>query len=323
MKKETIFDIKAWVVIGLLMPFIISGATTVQGHIVLVLTVFVQLIGSFYAHKWLINNYLRANKRVAYTVGLLTIISLSTLFLYVAFSFLSLSRANSFILAFVNSLVVLVFSTAISYAYKGILLQIQYEKTKRRQVEAELKLLQSQVNPHFLFNTLNNIYAQNLQNHEEANEMILQMADLMRYQIESAKKNEVQIEDEIEFLENYIALEKRRLTDKITVSFVADIAENLDVKIPPMLFIPFVENAFKHGINTEGASFIDIYLDIKQNAIVFKIENPIPLRKQKVKSTNTGLDNIQKRLALLFGEKHHLTIKTDDNIYNVQLDIQI
>ena len=323
MKKETIFDIKVWLIVGLVLPFIISGAKNLEGQIVLSATMFSALVISFYTHKWLINKYLQEKKWLHYGLGLLAFILISSYIVSFSFDFVIGKRVNTIVLAIVNSVFLLLFSTAISYAYKGILLQIQYEKTKRRQVEAELKLLQSQVNPHFLFNTLNNIYAQNLQNHEEANEMLLQMADLMRYQIESSKKNEVPLEDEIEFLENYIALEKRRLTDKITVSFIADIQENMDVKIPPMLFMPFIENAFKHGINAEGASFITIHLRIDPLSILFSIENQIPLRKQKVKSTNTGLDNIQKRLALLFGNKHRLTTTTDNGIYNVQLAIQL
>ena len=323
MKKETIFDIKVWLIVGLVLPFIISGAKNLEGQIVLSVTMFSVLVISFYTHKWLINNYLQEKKWLHYGLGLLAFILISSYIVSFSFDYVIGKRVNNVVLAMVNSLFLLLFSTAISYAYKGILLQIQYEKTKRRQVEAELKLLQSQVNPHFLFNTLNNIYAQNLQNHEEANEMLLQMADLMRYQIESSKKNEVPLEDEIEFLENYIALEKRRLTDKITVSFIADIQENMDVKIPPMLFMPFIENAFKHGINAEGTSFITIHLRIDPLSILFSIENQIPLRKQKVKSTNTGLDNIQKRLALLFGNKHRLTTTTDNGIYNVQLAIQL
>jgi two-component system, LytTR family, sensor kinase len=321
MKKETIFDIKAWALVALLMPLLVS-ANNVRDKIILCFVIFFMLIALFYPHKWLINRYLNQGKIRQYVVGLGVLIGVATASFVLVLSQLEPTK-NNIITAIVTIVMMLFFSTAISYAYKGILLQIQYEKTKRRQVEAELKLLQSQVNPHFLFNTLNNIYAQNLSNHEEANEMILQLADLMRYQIESSKKNMVSIDDEIEFLENYIALEKKRSTDRIKVSFAVDKTDNLTMQIPPMLFIPFIENAYKHGISAEGESVINIVLGVKEHGISFKIDNQIPVRKQLVKSTQTGLENIKKRLDLLFPNKHQLAITTDNQLYHVQLTINI
>jgi two-component system, LytTR family, sensor kinase len=321
MKKETIFDIKAWALVALLMPLLVS-ANNVRDKIILCFVIFFMLITLFYPHKWLIKTYLNQGKTRQYVVGLGVLIGVATASFVLVLSQIEPTK-NSIITAIVTIVMMLFFSTAISYAYKGILLQIQYEKTKRRQVEAELKLLQSQVNPHFLFNTLNNIYAQNLSNHEEANEMILQLSDLMRYQIESTKKNMVSIDDEIEFLENYIALEKKRSTDRIKVSFAVDKTDNLTMQIPPMLFIPFIENAYKHGISAEGESVINIVLGVKEHGISFKIDNQIPVRKQIVKSTQTGLENIKKRLDLLFPNKHQLAITTDNQLYHVQLTINI
>ena len=321
MKKEIVFDIKVWLGVGLIMPFLIGNARDMPDRFGQALISLVVMIALFYPHKWLIKNYLAQKKWLYYVVGL---IGLMTIVTFLFAQFMSLTRGgNYYNIAIINVVIFTFFSIAINYAYKGILLQIQYEKTKRRQVEAELKLLQSQVNPHFLFNTLNNIYAQNLVHPEEANDMILQLADLMRYQIESSKKNEVSIDDEIEFLENYIALEKKRSTDRIKVSFAVDKAANLTMNIPPMLFIPFIENAYKHGISAEGESSINILLGVKEQGISFKIENQIPVRKQMVKSTKTGLENIKKRLELLYPNKHKLAINTDNNFYNVQLDIQI
>jgi two-component system, LytTR family, sensor kinase len=321
MKKETVFDIKAWLVVALLMPLMVN-ANNLKDKIVLCFVIFFMLIALFYPHKWLINKYLNQGKIRQYLFGLAILIGICSTSFLLVLSQIEPTK-NGIVTAIVTVVMMLFFSTAISYAYKGILLQIQYEKTKRRQVEAELKLLQSQVNPHFLFNTLNNIYAQNLTNHDEANEMILQLSDLMRYQIESSKKNEVSIDDEIEFLENYIALEKKRSTDRIKVSFAVDKTDNLTLQIPPMLFIPFIENAYKHGISAEGESAINILLGVHEHGISFKIDNQIPVRKQIVKSTQTGLENIKKRLDLLFPNKHQLLINTDNQLYKVQLTINI
>jgi LytS/YehU family sensor histidine kinase len=316
MKKKIIFDTLVWLVVIGLMTFLVNAPNAFDKFLICLTPIFL-----FYPHNWILKRYLSEKKVIPYILQLLALVSISTFMLY--FAFAKTGGLKSVVGSVTLVCLILFLSTAISYAYKGILLQIQYEKTKRRQVEAELKLLQSQVNPHFLFNTLNNIYAQNLVHPEEANEMILQLADLMRYQIESSKKNEVSIDDEIEFLENYIALEKKRSTDRIKVSFAVEKVDNLTLNIPPMLFIPFIENAYKHGISAEGESLINIFLGITENGISFKLENQIPVRKQTVKSTKTGLDNIKKRLDLLFPNKHQLSIKTDNQIYNVQLDIQI
>ncbi len=325
MKKETVFDIKVWLVVGLLLPITIRGAQTTLQLVGLSVTMWVGLILLFYPHKWLINNYLKKKKWLIYLLGLVGLIGSSTFFIsLIIVTTTAIGNWQAAFLGVMTSILVILFvATSISYAYRGIVLDAQFEKTKRQQIEAELKLLQSQVNPHFLFNTLNNIYAQNLVHQEEANDMILQLADLMRYQIESAKKNEVSIKDEIEFIENYLALEKKRLTERIKTSFQVDISPQLSLQIPPMLFIPFIENAYKHGISAEGACFIHIFLSIRPDAILFKIENSVSTKKQVVKSTKMGLENIKKRLNLLFPDKYTLVINTDNNVYSVQLEIKI
>jgi two-component system, LytTR family, sensor kinase len=323
MKKEIWFDIKVWLVVGLLLPITVRGAQSPMQLVILSLTLWASLILLFYPHKWLINNYLKKKRWPLYVLGLLGLLGLSASMLTVII--VAVTGAEDVQTAFLGTLmsvfILLLVATSISYAYRGVVLDAQFQKTKRQQIEAELKLLQSQVNPHFLFNTLNNIYAQNLVHQEEANDMILQLADLMRYQIESAKKNEVAIKDEIEFIENYLALEKKRLTERIQTSFTVDISPQLSLQIPPMLFIPFIENAYKHGISAEGACFIHIFLSIKPEAIVFKIENSVSTKKQIVKSTKMGLENIKKRLDLLFPDKHTLNVNTDNNVYSVQLRI--
>ncbi len=322
MKDKILFDIKAWLIAAALIPLGVT-ASSLEEKLRVSLTLWAMLLLLFYPHKWLINKYLKKKKWLIYALGLIVVIVVSTLIFMLILKQMGDKHSGDFLYLSITITLFVFFSTAVSYGYKGVVLQWQFEKIKRQQVEAELKLLQSQVNPHFLFNTLNNIYAQNLENHEDANEMVLQLADLMRYQIESAKKNEVSIQDEIEFINNYLALEKKRLTARIQTSFTVEMADELSLKIPPMLFIPFIENAYKHGISAEGDCFIHIYLGIKSDVISFKMDNSISLKKQHIKSTNTGLANIKKRLDLLFPEKHQLNITADNQIYHVQLEIKI
>jgi two-component system, LytTR family, sensor kinase len=322
MKDKILFDIKAWLVAAALIPLGVT-ASSLEEKLRVSLTLWAMLLLLFYPHKWLINKYLKRNRFWEYALGLIATITVSTLIFMLILKQIGDRHSGDFLYLSITITLFVFFSTAVSYGYKGVVLQWQFEKIKRQQVEAELKLLQSQVNPHFLFNTLNNIYAQNLENHADANEMVLQLADLMRYQIESAKKDAVSIQDEIEFINNYLALEKKRLTPRISTSFTVEMADELSLKIPPMLFIPFIENAYKHGISAEGDCFIHIYLRVNETAILFKMDNSISLKKQHIKSTNTGLENIKKRLDLLFPDKHQLNITADNQIYHVQLEIKI
>jgi two-component system, LytTR family, sensor kinase len=322
MIDKILFDIKAWLVAAALIPLGVT-ASSLEEKLRVSLTLWAMLLLLFYPHKWLINKYLKRNRFWEYALGLIATITVSTLIFMLILKQIGDRHSGDFLYLSITITLFVFFSTAVSYGYKGVVLQWQFEKIKRQQVEAELKLLQSQVNPHFLFNTLNNIYAQNLENHADANEMVLQLADLMRYQIESAKKNAVSIQDEIEFINNYLALEKKRLTPRIKTSFTVEMADELSLKIPPMLFIPFIENAYKHGISAEGDCFIHIYLRVNETAILFKMDNSISLKKQHIKSTNTGLENIKKRLDLLFPDKHQLNITADNQIYHVQLEIKI
>lgn len=318
MKKQLIFDIKAWLVVLLLLPFGVQ--TTDPSERLLISTGFwVILIIGFYPHQWLIRRYAKNKKWAIYGVGVLLLLLLLAKMTQYLLHWMPEIPEPGYLSILQSMAIFLFFSTAISYAYKGIWLQVQYEKARRQQVEAELKLLQSQVNPHFLFNTLNNIYAQNLSNQDDANDMILQLADLMRYQTESSRKDRVLLSEEINFLHNYISLEKKRLTANTEVIFKVEVPQDTEFMIPPMLFVPFVENAFKHGIGIEPGNFIHICLSVQGKKLTFELKNSLPQRKRIVQSTQTGLDNVKKRLELLFPGQYQLDINTDDHVYSTRL----
>jgi two-component system, LytTR family, sensor kinase len=316
MKKRILFDIKAWLLVLVLFPFGVHAPTLTQ-RIGATCWIWLMTIVMHYSHQWLIQHFAKKGKWVPYGAGVLTLIFGLT-------GVSTLAAVSTDFWNILSSVVIALFmTTAVSYAYKGIWLQIQYEKIRRQQVEAELKLLQSQVNPHFLFNTLNNIYAQNLSNPNDANDMILQLADLMRYQTESSKKNQVLLSEELQFMNNYIALEKKRLTDHTTVTLQVDVPVEPPVSVPPMLFIPFVENAFKHGIGIGAGSFIHIHLSVQEKWLTFDLKNSVPMRKRSLQSTQTGLENVKKRLDLLFGERYKLAVHADTEQYHTRLEIQI
>ena len=185
---------------------------------------------------------------------------------------------------------------------------------------SELALLRSQINPHFLFNTLNNIYSLVYKKSEDAPEAVMKMSAIMRYMLYDATTDKVLLEKEIEYLKSFIELEKLRIRHKDFVELV--ISGNVEGRtIAPMLLIPFVENAFKHGSKSVGNPGIRINLSIEPREIRFKVSNH--LRKNTTVPVDQmggiGLNNIRRRLNLLYLGKHRLEISTDENLYNVNL----
>jgi len=202
---------------------------------------------------------------------------------------------------------------------------INFKETQRQKLEAELKLLRGQINPHFLFNTLNNLYALSLDKSEKTPSMILHLSDLMRYMLYECRDNYVLIDKEINFIKNYLALEKIRIGEKATIEIKIMGSTGLQ-HIAPLLFIPFIENAFKHGVNKQlNNSFIRIIFDLeKAGNIKFVIENTKDCKEQFTdkKYSGIGIENVKKRLSLLYPEKYSLKITDHQNIFRVELNIE-
>jgi sensor histidine kinase YesM len=248
--------------------------------------------------------------------GLIIAFSMHTILVYV------LASEVTFLQTLINLLFSTLMIVGIRFMKNGLSKQYQLQEAKAKQIESELNLLKSQINPHFLFNTLNNIYAVNLTNSENANEMILQLADLMRYQLESSKKEQVPLNAELEMIENYIALERMRLPKNAFVNFQKQ-GDFSAYQIAPMLLIPFVENCFKHGVGVEQ-THIEIYAFIKNQEFFFTTKNIIPITKlTNIASTKTGIQNLERRLQILYPKKHGLLLDVENNMYVVRLRIQL
>jgi sensor histidine kinase YesM len=196
-------------------------------------------------------------------------------------------------------------------------------KLENEQLKTELSLLKSQVNPHFLFNTLNNLYGLITQNQNgQAAEITLKLSDLMRYILESSKTDKVSLNKEIKFLEDYLVLEKIRLPANADIRFDVYGLEK-DIFVAPLLFIPLVENAFKHGLQSISENnFAHFTLSVQGNDLFFEAKNSIGKNLQKVKS-GTGLENLRKRLKLMYPEKHLLELELNQGIFKVILQITI
>lgn len=188
--------------------------------------------------------------------------------------------------------------------------------------DTELNLLKQQINPHFFFNTLNNVYAMSLTNDKNTSESILQLSDLMRYTIYRGRETEVPLKDEIKYLQDYLQLMKMRVADGLDVSFDHRV-EDEDVRVPPLLFVILIENAFKHGVEkSDSDSFVHIEIRQEGGKILFGCINSKE-EEQICENGGLGLSNLERRLDLLYPGKHKLETVDDGNRYEAHLTIDL
>ena len=193
------------------------------------------------------------------------------------------------------------------------------QELKKEKSKTELSLLKTQINPHFFFNTLNNLYALTVKSSPQAPEVILKLSDMMRYTIYDGEKETVKISEEIAYLNNYIELHKIRYRKSVEITFNHNIDTNLN--IPPLLYIILLENAFKHGIETLAENaFIHVNLYDNNDFIYFEIENNFD-PNEITNSKGIGLQNLKRRLSLLYKQQHELNIDITNNIYKTLLKI--
>jgi len=222
--------------------------------------------------------------------------------------------------AFSNSVLLYV---VIILASIGLRLNKRWKLTEQEKLKSELSLLKSQVNPHFLFNTLNSIYAETLGKADNASEMILKLSDIMRYTITEAHYDKVSLKKEFDYITNYIELQKLRLPPKINLVYHIK-GEANESEIAPLLLIPFIENAFKHGVNSEQKSSIIVRLEIEFNQLHLSVSNKkVDTEKTIIETTGLGINNTRQRLNLIYPGKHLLTINETESDYIVSLNINL
>lgn len=197
-------------------------------------------------------------------------------------------------------------------------LETKILETQLKLKEQELNYLKMQIHPHFLFNTLNTMYGFALKKADETPEMILKLSNLLDYLLYQVDKPFVALQDEINHINDYIELEKMRFNDTLQIHFkTKNILE--DIKIAPMLLLPFVENSFKHGSLKQGILQVNIQLHCEGNTIVFKIENTHTNNDASEKGI--GLENIKKRLDLLYKDTYSLKIDDTTELFKVHLEL--
>jgi LytS/YehU family sensor histidine kinase len=186
--------------------------------------------------------------------------------------------------------------------------------------EIQISLLKAQMEPHFLFNTLNNLRYLLRAAPEKADNAIIQLSDLLRYTVYTSEVDKVTLQEEVNYINNYIELQKIRLPADVTVETKFNI-NTIDKQLPPLLLIPFIENAFKYGVSAQYPGFIIIELIASEKEFMLKVNNR-NYRHNVPESTGIGISNVRKRLAYYYPEKHILDIQNTDNYYTINLKIQ-
>lgn len=215
------------------------------------------------------------------------------------------------------------FTTGFKLFFNWFRQRKETEMLKEEKRQAELKFLKSQINPHFLFNTLNSVYGLALERSKKTPGLILKLSDILSYTLYESGMGEVALVKEIQLIKDIISLEKERFGKRLDISFIVE-GDPKKMQIPPLLLIPLVENAFKHGIHNEvKKGWINISLSAQENVLRFHISNSVPSDSENKDKDGLGLMNIKRRLELLYEKRHHLEIEKKEDTFTVRMEINL
>jgi len=214
------------------------------------------------------------------------------------------------------------FTTPVILAFERQQHHAELTESLQRQIQTELQLLQQQIQPHFLFNTLNNLYALTLNKSDDAPELVMQLSKLLRYTVYEGQKQKVPLNDEIDYLKNFIALHRIRRDERCEYDFQWP-EKTPSLSISPLLLIILLENAIKHGVEPkEHSTWLKFSLDIQDKLLTVRCENPIH-SEECDQPKGVGLINLKKRLTLLYPDRHELNISTEKGIWSVTLKLEL
>jgi LytS/YehU family sensor histidine kinase len=218
------------------------------------------------------------------------------------------------------------FVTGVALAIKFVRIQLVGKEREKNLVkeklETELKFLRNQTNPHFLLNTLNNIFALSRRKSDDAPEAIMKLSELLRFMLYESRESLVTLGSEVKILDDYLALEKMRYTDRLSVQFKKDI-DNDRYQIAPLLLLPFIENAFKHGVSeTRFDSFVHIDMKVHNGNLSFRVENTHENGNGLGNGNNIGLNNVKRQLELMYTD-YDLLLNNVDHTFKVHLEINL
>lgn len=310
----------------------------VESRLILIL---MQIITAYCTLGLLIPRFLTPKKHIQFTLYLMLLL----MGLYALFVFLqefyfspkyyvsstkypeynSLNAFNAYILnfqVFAGKAVKFATPTIILLTIKFYNQQQRFLKINEQKKVTELATLRHQLNPHFLFNTLNNLYALSIEKSDEAPEVIAKLSEMLDYMLYGCNDQFVDLQKEVELIENYLALEKVRYSSRVEIKFHKP--NHITAKIGPLILLTFIENAFKHGVSQElNLALITIDIKIVDAFINFTIKNSIPSNKIASNKKSIGLTNVKKQLELLYTDTYSLTINSKEESFIVDLKIPV
>ena len=308
------------------LPFIVNEQQEIVSqnmYVMLIYSSIILILILYLNYTLLFPIYYLKKKKIKYfflvilIIVIVIIISRITMIKYFAFHAINSMPKTELVAFAVFRMMLALFLSSALIVYE------RWQKSEKERLLAEVSFLKSQINPHFLFNTLNGIYTLVLKKSDKAAESVSKLSALLQYVVTDVAKEKVSLENEINYISNYIELQKLRLTNTTQINFL--VTGNLSaLQIEPLLLISFIENAFKHGISTEIECIININIRIEANNLFLQVQN------QKVKrvieamdDTGIGMNNTINRLNKSYPDRHALNITEDKESYTVNLSLQL
>lgn len=321
----TRIHIVLWILFSLLVALQLSQDTAYWRTLtvdVLLTSLFV-----FYGHFFLLTRYSGKRKKGAYYLRLAGIL-LTGPFLYVLLHYKKLNTLDLFSeyysISLISLVVPFIFLSWLARVTENLVLNtIRKEQLEKQAVEAELYYLKSQINPHFLFNTLNNIHTLVYKQAPAAPEAVMRLAALMRYMIYDSNVSTVPLSREMSYLHDYVSLQQLRYKKSPVVDLIVE-GDTTSCRIAPLLFIHLLENAYKHSPARLEPGDIKVEVGVKDNTLTFSIQNPVAKNQSTTleEPGGIGLPNVRKRLALLYPNQHSLDVSHSDEMFTIVFKIQ-
>ena len=334
--KIIILHTTAWLIIFLL-PYLLAPHFTgnvsqdpdIDSFVYLnMLTEFFWVITFYLTVFILVPKFIYLQKYIAFGLLLTAIFSVIMCFHYLLYRLLIHAHPFDVIGCTEYRLPAFLLTIAIGIAYKMVTDRNQEEsigkEKKEQNLKTELSFLRSQITPHFIFNILHSMLAMARTKNDLLEPTILKLSGLMQYMLYETDEEKVSLADEVEYLQNYIDLQQQRFGNKVKINATLEVPDDYH-QIEPMLLIPFIENAFKHGVGLIEKPQIDIVLCLKQNKLSFCVDNKFnPFNNEiKDKTSGIGLANVTRRLNLLYPENHNLLINRNGNLFHASLQINL
>ena len=335
LNRRNVRHIIGWVSIFLLLLLIDDKSLGIGYSIAeqLIVLFFYVLIVYFNIH-YLIPNYLSQRTIVTYT-GLLVLASMiltpiKTIALYFLYSGEPVHQeyfAFNWHVIFLSILFIGGLSTLVKILSDWLAHERDRKELETQSMQSELRFLKSQINPHFLFNTLNSLYALTLKKSDAAPEIVIKLSEMMRYMLYECNERRVPLRKEVQYIRNYLDLESLRQGQNVEITF--EVAGEIDEQqIAPLIFTPFLENGFKHGLNNQmSEGYMRINLDVERTKVHLTIENSKPptkpVKNPSKPSGGIGLVNVRRRLNLIYPNRYSLRTKDEPDHYKVLLDLDL